>query len=106
MRPGGGGRSGGLGLATELLAGEMRTTTVRIGITARWVGPVPVAGWTASAGLRPGKFPPLFFYCCNSFLLFPVLFFLFDIQICFADLKLRNYCPSISGLYLAPLLVL
>jgi hypothetical protein len=63
------------------------------------------------AGLRQLGFAqvsvlPYFFYCFNSFLLFPVLFFLFDIQICFADLKLRNYCPSISGLYLAPLLVL
>jgi hypothetical protein len=71
-----GGGSGGLGLATELLAGERRTTTIRIGITARWVGPVPVAGWAVSAGLRPGKFPPLFFTA--SILFFYFLFSILD----------------------------
>jgi hypothetical protein len=39
----GGGRSGGLGLATELLAGERRTTTIRSGIRPTGLGRLGVA---------------------------------------------------------------
>jgi hypothetical protein len=73
MRPGGGGRSGGHGVATELLPGERRKTTMRIGIgQVGWAG--SGCGLAALARLRPGKWFLFFFYSI-SFILFPVFCF-------------------------------
>jgi hypothetical protein len=61
-------------VATELLPGEKKKTTMRIGIgQVGWAG--SGCGLAALAGLRSGKWFLSFFFYSISFILFPVLCF-------------------------------